>query len=134
MASGRVKSEGSRGAWESILPATTSVVDPVLESSSAEPPSAAEASAPVPEATLSASSPSDEEMAKMSTSRLLEEKKNLHAYLKAFEKNFQKSNQRPVTKQEDIAPVAEEYRRYKKTLKTLLAQRKAESSTSDSKA
>ena len=59
----------------------------------------------------------------MSTARLLEEKKNLHAYLKTYERNFQAEHQRPVTKQEDIAPVSGEYRRYK-DLKGLLAQRK----------
>ena len=68
----------------------------------------------------------------MSTGRLQEEKKNLHSYLKAYEKNFQSANQRPVTKQEDIAPVAEEYRRYK-SLKTLLTQRKGGTPASDSK-
>ena len=59
----------------------------------------------------------------MSTVQLLEEKKNLHAYLKTYERNFQVEHQRPVTKQEDIAPVSGEYRRYK-DLKGLLAQRK----------
>jgi hypothetical protein len=67
--------------------------------------------------------PSDAELAIMPTAQLMEEKKNLHAYLKAYEKNFQTEHSRPVTKQDDIAPVAGEYRRYK-ALKSLLASRK----------
>lgn len=44
---------------------------------------------------------------------LQEEKRNLHAYLKAYEKDFNKTHGRPVMKQEDIQPVAHEYQRYK---------------------
>jgi len=44
---------------------------------------------------------------------LLEERKNLHVYLKEYEKDFNRSNGRPVTCHEDIQPVAREYQRYK---------------------
>jgi hypothetical protein len=54
--------------------------------------------------------------------QLNEEKRNLHGYLKAYEKTFQKTHNRQVTRQEDIAPVASEYARYKE-VKQLLAAR-----------
>lgn len=76
-----------------------------------------------PASSVPESAPSDEELAGMSTTQLMEEKKNLHAYLKTYERNFQTEHKRPVTKQDDIAPVSSEYHRYK-TLKSLLAQRK----------
>jgi hypothetical protein len=44
---------------------------------------------------------------------LLQEKKNLHAYLKVYERDFNRSHGRPVMKNEDILPVANEYQRYK---------------------
>eukprot|EP00595_Chromulina_sp_UTEXLB2642_P002659 CAMPEP_0196763804 /NCGR_PEP_ID=MMETSP1095-20130614/4815_1 /TAXON_ID=96789 ORGANISM="Chromulina nebulosa, Strain UTEXLB2642" /NCGR_SAMPLE_ID=MMETSP1095 /ASSEMBLY_ACC=CAM_ASM_000446 /LENGTH=485 /DNA_ID=CAMNT_0042117839 /DNA_START=762 /DNA_END=2219 /DNA_ORIENTATION=- len=45
--------------------------------------------------------------------QLSEEKKNLHAYLKSYESDFNKSHGRPVMNEEDIKPVAHEYQRYK---------------------
>ena len=60
--------------------------------------------------------------ANLSTTQLNEEKRALHAKLKAYEKEFQAQHNRQVTKQEDIAPVSEEYRRYKE-VKQLLAAR-----------
>jgi len=50
---------------------------------------------------------------------LLQEKKNLHAYLKVYERDFNRTHGRPVMKNEDILPVANEYQRYKE-LKTLI--------------
>ena len=44
---------------------------------------------------------------------LQEERKNLHAYLKTYERDFNKTHGRPVMKHEDIQPVAHEYERYK---------------------
>ncbi len=44
---------------------------------------------------------------------LLVEKTNLHAYLKVYERDFNKLHGRPVMRQEDIQPVAHEYQRYK---------------------
>ena len=44
---------------------------------------------------------------------LQEEKRQLHLCLKAYEKDFVSRNGRPVTRPEDIAPVAQEYQRYK---------------------
>ena len=128
--SSHAQSPIQEGASEGSLPLPIPVLNPT-EARVAK--SASAASPPAAESMLPASAPSDEELAKMSTGRLQEEKKNLHAYLKAYEKNFQSSNQRPVTKQEDIAPVAEEYRRYK-SLKTLIAQRKGVTPGSDVKA
>jgi len=60
--------------------------------------------------------------ANISTAQLHEEKRALHAQLKAYEKDFQAQHNRQVTRQDDIAPVAEEYRRYKE-VKQLLAAR-----------
>lgn len=50
---------------------------------------------------------------------LQEEKRNLHAYLKVYERDFNKLHGRPVMKHEDIQPVAHEYQRYKE-LKALI--------------
>jgi hypothetical protein len=50
---------------------------------------------------------------------LQDEKKQLHLYLKSYEKEFTKANGRPVIKHEDILPVSVQYQRYKE-LKTLL--------------
>ena len=47
------------------------------------------------------------------------EKRNLHAYLKVYERDFSKLHGRPVMRQEDIQPVTHEYQRYKE-LKILL--------------
>lgn len=44
---------------------------------------------------------------------LQEEKKALHAHLKAFEREFQKIHGRQVMHQDDILPVSLQYRRYK---------------------
>jgi hypothetical protein len=44
---------------------------------------------------------------------LLLEKTNLHAFLKVYERDFNRQHGRPVMKQEDIQPVAHEYQRYK---------------------
>ena len=41
------------------------------------------------------------------------EKRNLHAYLKVYERDFSRLHGRPVTKHADIQPVAHEYQRYK---------------------
>eukprot|EP01038_Epipyxis_sp_PR26KG_P008715 gene8715-11776_t len=41
------------------------------------------------------------------------EKKNLHAYLKVYERDFNRTHGRPVMRHEDIQPVAHEYQRYK---------------------
>jgi hypothetical protein len=54
-----------------------------------------------------------------SLNMLQEEKKQLHLYLKSYEKEFTKANGRPVIKHEDILPVSVQYQRYKE-LKTLL--------------
>eukprot|EP00602_Paraphysomonas_sp_CaronLab_P005252 CAMPEP_0185037660 /NCGR_PEP_ID=MMETSP1103-20130426/32388_1 /TAXON_ID=36769 /ORGANISM="Paraphysomonas bandaiensis, Strain Caron Lab Isolate" /LENGTH=723 /DNA_ID=CAMNT_0027575741 /DNA_START=151 /DNA_END=2322 /DNA_ORIENTATION=- len=50
---------------------------------------------------------------------LINEKKQLHAYLKTFEKEFNRVNGRHVMHPEDIKPVAEEYQRYKELKKIL---------------
>jgi hypothetical protein len=44
---------------------------------------------------------------------LLEEKRTLHAYLKTYERDFNRIHGRAVMKHEDIQPVADEYQRYK---------------------
>jgi hypothetical protein len=54
---------------------------------------------------------------------LQEEKKTLHAYLKAYERDFSRMHNRPVMRHEDIQPVASEYQRYK-DLKALVKERK----------
>ena len=41
------------------------------------------------------------------------EKRNLHSYLKVYERDFSRMHGRPVTKHADIQPVAHEYQRYK---------------------
>jgi hypothetical protein len=51
------------------------------------------------------------------------EKRNLHEYLKVYERDFNRSHGRPVMKNEDILPVANEYQRYKE-LKTLIKDMK----------
>jgi hypothetical protein len=48
-----------------------------------------------------------------SLARLQEEKRALHAHLKAYEHEFQITHGRQVMHQEDILPVSSEYRRYK---------------------
>ena len=48
------------------------------------------------------------------------EKRDLHAYLKAYERDFTRTHGRPVMKHEDIAAVAPEYERYKE-LKGILS-------------
>jgi hypothetical protein len=68
--------------------------------------------------------PDESTLNSMSLSQLNTEKKNLHQYLKTFEKQFLKEHGRPVTKQEDIAPVSTEYRLYKQ-LKALIQDRNA---------
>ena len=55
-----------------------------------------------------------------SLSTLQEEKRQLHLNLKSYEKDFVSRNGRPVTRTEDIAPVAQEYQRYK-DLKSIIA-------------
>lgn len=58
----------------------------------------------------------------INTEALIEEKKNLHAYLKAYEHDFHRQHGRAVMRHEDIQPVAQEYQRYKELkqqLKTL---------------
>lgn len=50
---------------------------------------------------------------------LQDEKKQLHLYLKSYEKEFTKANGRPVIKHEDILPVSVQYQRYKE-LKMML--------------
>jgi hypothetical protein len=50
---------------------------------------------------------------------LKEEKKRLHAKLKAYEKEFFQKNQRQVLSFVDIEPVASDYRRYKEVKKEL---------------
>jgi hypothetical protein len=62
------------------------------------------------------------EMHTLTLSQLNDEKRNLHLYLKSYEKTFQKTHNRQVIKQEDIAPVANEYQRYK-MVKELLAEK-----------
>jgi len=52
------------------------------------------------------------------------EKKNLHAYLKAYEIDFNSRHGRPVMQHEDILPVANEYSRYK-SLKSLIDTEKS---------
>jgi len=44
---------------------------------------------------------------------LQSEKRNLHAHLKSYERDFNRIHGRPVMRQEDIQPVAHEYQRYK---------------------
>merc|ERR1711871_1207729 len=44
---------------------------------------------------------------------LQEERRKLHAYLKTYERDFNKTHGRPVMRHEDIEPVAHEYERYK---------------------
>ena len=44
---------------------------------------------------------------------LLQEKKDLHAFLKSYERDFNSRNGRPVMRHDDIQPVAREYARYK---------------------
>lgn len=51
------------------------------------------------------------------------EKRNLHAYLKVYERDFSRLHGRPVTKHADIQPVAHEYQRYKE-LKSLIREKK----------
>lgn len=51
------------------------------------------------------------------------EKRDLHCYLKAYERDFTQTHGRQVMKHEDIAPVAREYERYKE-LKLLLSSLK----------
>eukprot|EP00598_Pedospumella_elongata_P005631 CAMPEP_0184974846 /NCGR_PEP_ID=MMETSP1098-20130426/6214_1 /TAXON_ID=89044 /ORGANISM="Spumella elongata, Strain CCAP 955/1" /LENGTH=819 /DNA_ID=CAMNT_0027497495 /DNA_START=135 /DNA_END=2594 /DNA_ORIENTATION=+ len=51
------------------------------------------------------------------------EKRNLHAYLKVYERDFSRMHGRPVTKHADIQPVAHEYQRYKE-LKNLIRDKK----------
>ena len=48
-----------------------------------------------------------------SLAQLQEEKRALHAHLKAYEHEFQITHGRQVMHQEDILPVSSEYRRYK---------------------
>jgi len=48
-----------------------------------------------------------------SLAQLQEEKRTLHAHLKAYEREFQRTHGRQVMHQEDILPVSAEYRRYK---------------------
>ena len=55
--------------------------------------------------------------------QLILEKKNLHAYLKSYEKDFNSKHGRPVQQHEDIQPVAAEYNRYK-NLKQLISEEK----------
>lgn len=55
---------------------------------------------------------------------LMQEKKALHMHLKVFERNFLKKNSRPVTRSEDISPVAAEYQRYKE-IKALISELKS---------
>lgn len=50
---------------------------------------------------------------------ILQEKRNLHAYLKTYEKEFNRTNGRHVMHPDDIKPVAAEYQRYKE-LKRIL--------------
>lgn len=50
---------------------------------------------------------------------LQKEKRDLHAYLKGYERDFTRTHGRPVMKHEDIALVATEYERYKE-LKQML--------------
>jgi hypothetical protein len=59
----------------------------------------------------------------MDMDALQEEKKSLHAYLKAYERDFSRQHNRPVMRHEDIQPVASEYQRYK-DLKQLVRERK----------
>ena len=66
----------------------------------------------------------------LSLAQLGEEKKKLHAFLKSYEKAFQRDHNRQVTRQDDIAPVSLEYARYKQ-VKQLLSERS--SSTAGSK-
>jgi hypothetical protein len=61
--------------------------------------------------------------AALTTLQLVEEKKTLHAYLKTYERDFNRTHGRPVMRQEDIQPVTAEYRRYKE-LKALLNDKK----------
>jgi hypothetical protein len=56
----------------------------------------------------------------LSLTELNAERRLLHATLKQYERAFQAQHGRQVTRQEDIAPVANEYRRYK-DVKALLA-------------
>jgi hypothetical protein len=58
-----------------------------------------------------------------SLEQLLQEKKNLHAYLKVYERDFNRTHGRPVMKNEDILPVANEYQRYKE-LKNIIKELK----------
>jgi hypothetical protein len=51
------------------------------------------------------------------------EKRDLHCYLKAYERDFTQTHGRQVMKHDDIAPVAREYERYKE-LKLLLSSLK----------
>eukprot|EP00600_Ochromonadales_sp_CCMP1393_P007004 CAMPEP_0174958510 /NCGR_PEP_ID=MMETSP0004_2-20121128/2664_1 /TAXON_ID=420556 /ORGANISM="Ochromonas sp., Strain CCMP1393" /LENGTH=952 /DNA_ID=CAMNT_0016206731 /DNA_START=63 /DNA_END=2920 /DNA_ORIENTATION=+ len=55
---------------------------------------------------------------------IMVEKRNLHAYLKVYERDFSRMHGRPVTKHADIQPVAHEYQRYKE-LKNLIKEKKA---------
>lgn len=45
--------------------------------------------------------------------QLQEEKRSLHSYLKNYEREFQRTHGRQVMHNDDILPVANEYRRYK---------------------
>ena len=56
--------------------------------------------------------------------QLNEEKRVLHARLKAYERDFQQQYNRHVTRPEDIAPVSQEYKRYKEVKQILAAQGK----------
>ena len=60
---------------------------------------------------------------KESIETLQEERKNLHAYLKTYERDFNKIHGRPVMRHEDIQPVAHEYERYKQ-VKSLIRSMK----------
>lgn len=63
---------------------------------------------PAPATSVQGGPPDPAELA-----RLQEEKRSLHAYLKTYEREFQRTHGRQVMHNEDILPVAEEYRRYK---------------------
>ena len=51
--------------------------------------------------------------------RLQEEKRELHGMLKRYEKEFEEREGRRVTNPSDIAPVAQEYERYKQVKKLI---------------
>jgi hypothetical protein len=96
----------------SSLPALQS--RPLAAASSASVSPAAAAAAPLPAVALGGEGAGvGAQHEQPSLAQLHEEKRTLHAHLKAYEREFQRTHGRQVMHQEDILPVSAEYRRYK---------------------